>query len=135
MVIGPIQDGDGNVCCTLEIGQLLDSDILSLLRHFAPLVDPNPYLHIFQRYLGFPEAVRRVAQTFLLALGQGGDAAFNSESLDTLIKTDMSFLHSLFSSRLDEVMDWVGWENLLILRHLGSSLDSSATSGESFNGC
>ncbi|KAK3798479.1 hypothetical protein RRG08_016380 [Elysia crispata] len=128
MVIGPVQDGDGNLCFTLEIEQLKDTDILCLLQHFAPAVDPSPYLHVFQRFLGFPEAVRKVAQTFLIASATGnGGAALSSSSLDNLVKTDFAFLHSVFSSRLDEVMDWVGWENLLILRHLGSCMESSAT--------
>lgn len=128
MVIGPIQDYDGNLCCTLEMGQLMDNDILCLMQHFAPMVDPSPYLHIFQKFFGFPEAVRKVVQTFLLATSRQGDgAALSSETLDTLVKTDMNFLHSVFASRLDEVIDWVGLQNLFILRHIGSSLDSSAT--------
>ncbi|RUS91944.1 hypothetical protein EGW08_000346 [Elysia chlorotica] len=127
LVTGPVQDGDGHVCWTLEIGQLMDIDILSLLQHFAPAVNPSPYLYIFQRFLGFPEAVRKVAQTFLLGTTVG--AALSSASLETVVKTDYAFLHSVFSSRLGEVMDWVGWENLLLLRHFGNSLDSSATMG------
>ncbi|GFN90239.1 hypothetical protein PoB_001674500, partial [Plakobranchus ocellatus] len=125
IVTGSVQGLD--ICYTLEIGHLKDKDILSTLQHFAPNVDPNPYLLMFQRLLGFPEAVAKVAQIYLICTGRGKDSALSSETLEKYIKTDLTLLQTLFGPRLNEVIDWVGWNNLLILRHVGSSLDSSAS--------